>query len=190
MTLEEVRAQVNLDHTADDAFITSRIIPAARARAERFLNRALVERMLACRLDRFEPFSPIYLPVGPVQYVDSIRYRTTTGEAVVDPETYRLDEFSERPTILLEYGQAWPADSTLEPASVTITFFAGYEPTADESSSPTVYDYTANIPPDILHGILTDCAHLYANRESVAAGAMVEVPLLWESLLWPHRILV
>ena len=83
----------------------------------------------------------IELPKGPIRSILEIRYLSPTGEdLVVDPSTYRLT-IVEPQRVVLRAQAAWPLAS-IEPESVRIYYFAGYDV---QNSSTTIGDgYATN----------------------------------------------
>jgi uncharacterized phiE125 gp8 family phage protein len=180
VTLAVVKAAGNIDIDADDEFIETVIIPAARNRAEEFLRRALVEQTLRVTFDRF-PCGDLVLPIAPVQFIEQLEYRDSAG-TWREFTAFEVDTANE-PVRISPTG-AWPAVSYL-PGSVRVTFRAGYEPAQDDSQgSPTIFDYRANIPPEIKAGIIADCVYRYEHRQE----QMPEET--YANLMWSQRMCI
>jgi uncharacterized phiE125 gp8 family phage protein len=188
VSLELVKAQARLETDGDDALITELIIPAARARAEAYLRRALLPQTLRVTFDGwawrpYEVADYLAIPVGPVTAITQVSY--LDGDAVsqvVDPADYATDLDNEPARIFPAPGSAWPATAAAYGGTVSVTFVAGYV-----FGSPTVN--AASVPPAIRHAIAMDCAHYLEHRETVSdIGQMVEVPHGWRALLEPYRL--
>lgn len=193
VTVAQAKQQANIDHDQDDTFLEQVIIPAARARAERYLSRIIVQREVSVTFDDFERWrrgSILYLPVAPVIEVRAITYLDEDEVEQDLPSTvWRADVRNVPARVFPRTLQEWPA-ITQGPGAVTVHLLAGYPRVDTSVGSPSTYDYGANVPPDIRHAILMDCAHLYNHRDSVADfSALTETPLGWERSLQPHRLM-
>lgn len=178
VSLAEIKAHIVVEHTDDDAYLTSLGV-AARVHVEGYLGASLVQQTRRATYSRF-PRVFFDLWYGPVQSIMSVQYVALDGSTeTVDGATYKL--VSDR--LYLAYGQSWP-DARCEPGAVQVTYVAGYAP--DESVSPT--SLTNNIPEVIKLGIKQLVAHWYAMREPVITGTTVaQVPMAVQMLLYPER---
>lgn len=147
--LDEVKRHLRVDWTDEDALITA-LISAATAKAESFLQRALVLRQYDWRLDAFPcVFKP---PFAPLDKVNSITYTDTNG----DPQTlatsvYQVDRYADPGEIREAYNQDWP--QTLDDINVvTVRYQAGY-----------VLPFTVNTSTDVL----TATGHPFADADMV-----------------------
>ena len=147
------------------------------------------------------PGASVTLPFGPVQEILSITYddqaayqaaydaefaisgdvaaATAAGNAAlsqtIPADQYQVDAFSVPSRGLLAYGYSWPT-ARASTGSVRIRYIAGYSVPGE---SPQVY----MLPKLARSAILLFLAHLYENREAVAAGNLVEIPLGVQALL-------
>lgn len=187
VTLEEARSHLRLvaigspaSHPDDD-FIES-AIQGAREHAENFMRRTIIETEFEWSFDDF-PRKALTLPRNPALSVSEVAYTDTDG----DPQTFTdyTESFGDSESILVPgYDKEWP-DTRAHTGDVTITFKAGYPV---KSGSPD--DYRANVPAAIKRAILLLVGHLYENRETVNIGNITnKVPMAFESLLWPYRVL-
>lgn len=194
ITLAEAKALGVIDIDTDDTLVENFLIPAARARAEGYLNRVLVRQQLRVTFDLLEYARrdrALVLPVGPVIEITRVGYRDDDGNVQeVDPATYRADLDNEPVRIFPRATERWPT-SIFELAACYVEFVAGYPPSeSDVLGSPTVFDYRANVPPDIKLAIAMDVAHFYEHRKSVSELALIPTPHGWDSLLWRHRLTI
>lgn len=192
VTLAEAKRQCRVTLSADDDWLTTMLIPAARDRAERYLRRYLVTQTRRMVLDDFpyqglsqRPQWRIVIPIGSVQSIDAIRYRDIDDATVtIDEADYRADLINEPARIEMKSG-SWPSAGINALSSVEVDFVCGYPPAG---SSPE--DYRANIPPAIRLAILMDISHFYDNRSTTQDGlAIAPLPHGWEDLLFPYRMI-
>jgi len=169
ITLAEAKLHLKVD-TADDDTLITRLIAAARARAEWHTGRAFITQSWTLHLDAWPSGGVVELPLPPLQSVASIvttaRDDTTT---TLDPSLYTVDTASAR--IALNENTAPPTNLRAINA-IAIAFTAGY---GDAST----------VPPDIKQAILALTAQMYANRGELAD----ELPAQALALLAPYRVL-
>lgn len=174
ISLDQAKLQCRVDGNADDALLTGIIIPAARRAAEIRTGRALVTQTWELALDVF-PASEIELLMPPVQSVSSIKYLDPAGvERTLDAQDYALDNYgSMRHWVIPAAGAEWP-DTLAAANAVKVHFVAGY-------------GLAVEVPADIKAWIQLAIGTLYAYRENVAQGQLVELPGgFWQSLLDPY----
>lgn len=194
ISLALAKRQANIDHGDDDELISDVIIPAVRDRAERYLNRILVQRQVRVVFDDFQRWtadSALVLPIAPVQSIVSVHYRDANDDTQeLDASYFRLDRYNEPCRLFPSRNYTWPA-ITLGPAAVEVVLLAGYPPADDpDGGSPTQFLWGANIPASIRHAMLMDVAHLYDHRASVADfSQLASVPLGYEHALHSYRLM-
>lgn len=179
VSLEEVKAWLNVDFADQDALVQNLMIPGATAHAEKYLGRALVDQIWELTLDAF-PTKEIEIRRPPLIEVLSVKYDDSNGdEQTVSPSDYFVDAASE-PGWVTPNTSSWP--STIDAInSVRVRFRAGY---LDSSVSPPV----ANVPADIRGAIAFMVGTFFANRETVVVGQTVtQLPWAAEQLLRLHR---
>jgi len=142
----DVKAQSRIDFDDDDALL-DRLITVAREYVERYCNATWATRTVEIKCDAFADFDR--LPLAPVasissvSYVDSVGVTQTLGADVYEE---RLDDMEA--SIVLKYGQVWPA---IRPGSrITVTAVLG-----------------ADLPAPVKHAMLVHIAESYENREPV-----------------------
>lgn len=185
--------------SADDAWLTTFGIPAAREYCEGFLGRSLATRTMELSSNRFPAVSiesaigpVITLPFGPVQSVTSITYQSialdSNGDQVldsnddvvidtvtVDAADYELDRYVTPNRLVLAYGKAWP--SALDAAnSVKVRYVTGYVGAPDTPGNDVM-------PKVARAAMLLMLGHLYSSREAVSANNIAELPLGVQALL-------
>jgi len=168
VSLDEAKAHLKLDTSDDDAMLT-RLIAAARARAEWHTGRAFVTQSWILWLDGW--CEPIDMPLPPLIAVSSIEtYGTNDTPSVLDGSQYQVDSVGGR--VALKPGVALPVDLRRLNA-VSIAFTAGYG------------DAAGDVPADIRQAVLDIVADLYAHR----GDGGEELPIEALALLAPYRIL-
>lgn len=200
VSLSEAKRHLRVDHTDDDAYITTLIDVAIGAidGPAGWLGRSLVKQTLELRLDRFDQWygqpgyswtsgcsAEIILPYPPLLVGESppvnptVKYLDTDGNLqTADPTLYRIvggvDGFSR---IVLEQTKSWPSTISQQ-ESVLVRYPSGY----GESG--------ADVPAPIRHGILLMIGNYYQYRESVivATGHAIEMPQNAQSLLERFRV--
>lgn len=137
VTLTEAKTDLRVDHTDDDAFITSLIV-AARQEAEDLARRAFVNRGLTLSLSGWPEDGVIRLPYPPVSAVGSITYYKEDNTSATMPATdYVLIGDVEPALIVLASGKSWPSDTLRAAYPVRVVYTAGYGAAA--SSVPERY---------------------------------------------------
>jgi len=171
VTLAEAKLHLKVD-TADDDTLITRLIAAARARAEWHTGRAFVSQGWTLHLDAWPCDGVIEIPLPPLQSVSSI---VTTARddttATLDPSLYTVDAASAPARIALAANTAPPTNLRRIDA-IAITFTAGYG------------DAIA-VPAPIKEAILDLTAAMYENRGELPE----ELPFDALALLAPYRIL-
>lgn len=174
--LATAKAHLRVDHSSDDALITS-LITAARLAAEDRLGRRLINQTWELVIDAF-PSAEIKVGVLPVVSITSVKYIDAAGaEITLASDQYTLDADTLPGWLLPAYGVDWPATRDVANA-VRVRFVCGYGA-----------DGTA-VPQPIIQWMLLTIGTLYAHREAVVAGQMAEVPRTFvDGLLDPYRLM-
>jgi uncharacterized phiE125 gp8 family phage protein len=99
VTVADVKTQLRLDHSSEDALIAD-LIRAARAEVEQATGCALIEQDWRLTIDRWPSANRVLLHRYPVREILSVTiYGTDGGAAIVDPGSMLLDADA-RPTRL------------------------------------------------------------------------------------------
>ena len=126
VSLQEAKAHLRVDNTADDALILA-MVAAATSDAEHRLGRALVQQTWEQVQDGFD--DDIDLPNPPLVSVTSLKYIDTDGtEQTLSTSLYSVDGDSEPARILPAYGASWPGTRSV-PSAVRARYVAGYAAT-------------------------------------------------------------
>ena len=131
VTLAEIKVDLGVSHTDDDAKL-ERYIVSAREWVEKRTQQKIATQTWEFTIDEFPP-AEIKLPFSPVQDVVSILYDDPTGlEAEVDVIDYYVDNVSKDSWVFPI--ESWP--TTLDAVNaVRIQFIAGY-PTSAAAPAP------------------------------------------------------
>jgi uncharacterized phiE125 gp8 family phage protein len=175
LSLSEAKLHLRVDGDDEDELIGS-LITAAREYCETSTNRQFVTATFVGKLDEFPTelengWYEITLPRPPLQSVSSITYVDTAGATqTLSAGVYAADTSIEPGRVRLAYNQTWPTIRT-QPNAISITFVAGYGDAAD-------------VPESIRAAMKLILGHLYANREAVNVGNIVnEFPIAVDALL-------
>ncbi|MCA3068118.1 MAG: phage head-tail connector protein [Rhodocyclaceae bacterium] len=126
VTLDEMKLHLRQDASVgvlEDAYI-SRMIKAARQRAQHLTQRAFITQTWGVKLDQFP--DAIELLPSPVVSVTSVKYLDVNNvEQTLAPADYVLDNFGLMGYIVPAYGKTWP-DTYPEINAVRVEFIAGY----------------------------------------------------------------
>ncbi len=176
VTLKEAKDHLRVDTANDDALISS-FITVARVNAEYFTGRAFITQEWDWFLDCFPGATGILnVPVPPLQSVTSVNYLDVDGNSqLLDGSKYVADSKSIVGRIAPAVDEVWP-DTRRTLNAVTIRFKAGYG------------DFRAKVPEQIKAAMNLLEGHLYENRELSIVAALQKIPMGYEALLWPYRI--
>ena len=174
LALADAKAHCRVDHSDDDALITALIV-AAREQAEHETGRALVTQTWELVHDTFP--EAFVLRKAPIASVTSVKYidPATGAEQTLDPADTLLDNASEPGYLVPAYGKAWPTARAV-PNAVRCRYVCGY-------------GNAAAVPQAIKQWMLLAIGTMYAQRETVVAGTVANLPdRFWASLLDPYRL--
>lgn len=170
---DEVREAARVDAAEADSYLDGLIV-AARRHVEAFTRRRLITQTVRLTCDGFRPLHP--LPVAPVQSVSAVTYLDGAGATqTLASSAYRLVASREPPALSAVYGTTWPPVRADHDA-VAIDLVVGYG------------DAGSDVPADIRLAMQHLIAHWYDNREAVAVGGAVAMPLSVRDLLMPHVV--
>lgn len=163
LTLDEAKAQLNVDHSDDDLLISA-MIDAAVSYLDGYsgiYGRALIDQTWKVSADGFS--SCMRLPVDPLQSITSVKYYDTANvQQTLAGTVYGAYSDALGPFVTLKSGQSWPSVYSREDA-IEITWVAGFGPDVPD------------VPPAVVHAIRLLVAHWYANRETVNIGNITSI---------------
>ncbi|MBA4203373.1 head-tail connector protein [Pannonibacter phragmitetus] len=174
VSVAELRAQVRLVHTQEDALL-EHYIKAARQHVEALTRRALITQTLQVMLDAWPAGRAVRLPVGPVQ--DVLAVNLMDGDGVPQPlpsGAWRFYRGSEPGSL-----RAAPGMGPVEPVNgIQIEFIAGYGPNG------------SSVPEPLRQAILLLAAHWYENREASVEFGNGTMPQALDRLLSTYRLVL
>ncbi|RWP19256.1 MAG: hypothetical protein EOR00_09110 [Mesorhizobium sp.] len=164
VSLVEAKRHVHAEDFADDDAQVSLLIASARNHVEKYCNTRFATQTVVVKCDCFGDMAR--LPEAPVQSVTSITYVDTDGATqTLATSVYDARSDGLESSIMLKYGQTWPA---IQPKSrITVTAVVG----------------SAEVPAAVKHAILLFLAGGYEMRDNAAAAAWTT----FDSLLSNHR---
>lgn len=168
VTLTEMKLDMRVDCSDDDALITSLIV-AARQACEDYEHRAYVTQTITAKLDYLP--TKIILPKPRLQSVTSVTYTDSGGDVqTLSSALYQVSTYREPGEVVIAYNANYPGNRDYTD-SVTIVYKAGYG------------DAASNVPDITKTAIKLMCAHLYDNRSALTDTQMYELPFGVKSLL-------
>lgn len=168
------KLHARLGDCADEDLIYERYLKHGRSMVETDLQRALITQTWQLQMDRF-PCWEIEARICPLMSVTGIVYVAADGTSTTIPASdYIVNTASEPGRIVPSYGKTWPVARCQENA-VTVTFTAGYGPTA------------ATVPEIACQAIRLVAAEDVISREAVGTlvdAALHNYTLLIDRLRW------
>lgn len=170
ITASEAKLHCRITDSADDAKIAE-LITAAREYAETVTGQALAAQTITAVCDSFPIGDRIRLPIGPIVTLTSAIYTDETGSETNFTADLAVDDFSEKPELVLKPGKSWPSAALYPVNPIKIIYTAGAAPSKKTKSA-----------------MLLLIGHWYENREEVIAGQeSFTVPFAAEALLQQER---
>ena len=108
ISLSEAKAQLRVDGSTEDTFITSLII-ATREYCEGYQKRAYITQTYDLWLDNWPQYGYITIPRPPLQSVTYVKHYGTDGtEYTFTTADYFVDDKSDPGRVSLGYSKIWP----------------------------------------------------------------------------------
>jgi uncharacterized phiE125 gp8 family phage protein len=174
VTLDQAKIQcrIDLEETAEDAYLTA-LITVAREWVEESTKRALLEQTWLAAYTCW-PCDGIFELARPfTMAVESVKYRDVDGaEQTISASNYVTELNSVPGEVKLKCAYVKPTLSRDHQYPIQITFTAGYGETA------------ADVPLKLSQAILMMVHHFYDNRLPAVTGTIsTKIPLSVESLI-------
>lgn len=167
VTTDELKAHCVINHALDDTKLAE-LINVAVEKVEKDTSRSLAETTWTLTGKYFP--AEIVLPKPPYLSIESVEYVDTDGVTQTLASTeYQVVSSGVTAKLMPAPTKSWPAVQAQNELAVVVTFTAGY--VYDEDGSPA-----GAIPWGAKQAILIWSAHLYENREHMAAVQLYEVP--------------
>ncbi len=151
--LDEVKAQLRIDGTTEDAYLDRLRIAARKYMEGTVLNRALITQTWDYYLQGWPGKNYIEIPLPPLVSITSIKYTDYLNvESTFANTEYIVDTVAEPGRVYLKWDKSWPSVSLQVVNAIVIRFVAGY-------------GAAAAVPENIKQAILLQIGALYENRE-------------------------
>jgi len=175
ITIEEVKAQLRVEHDDDDTILTRLIdVAVAYTDVRGALGQAMITQKWAQWINANPPQN-VSLILGPVQDVTAIKYYDTDGVLQTDDiNNYQVFGTDFATVISPKDSFAWPVSQQRSDA-IKIEYEIGY---GDEITS---------VPQTIRHALMLLIGHWYDNREQTGVDELSNIPFGYEEMLNLHR---
>lgn len=174
VTVQEAKAHLRIDGTAEDVLIASLIL-TSRLHIEAALDLALINQGWTLRLDQWPGSTMVEIPMSPLQAIAAVRVKTASGVAAAVPATSYLIDIASKPPRLV-WNNAVPPQPGLAAGGIEIDFTAGF------GTAPS------SVPAPLKHAVLLLVAHWYEHRDAVEIGAAsARIPEVVSDLIQPFR---
>jgi uncharacterized phiE125 gp8 family phage protein len=170
VTLDEIKAHLDIDGAAEDTLLTTLIV-VARAAIERMTGQLMLTQSWRISVDAVPPSGLMALPIGPVQTVSAVRVFDVADNAILWPGSgYTLDLVGEPARLLFHGGRPIPGRRL---AGIEIDVVCGFGASA------------AAVPADLVQAVRLLVAHWYAARGNAVNASAVPDDVL--ALAGAHR---
>jgi uncharacterized phiE125 gp8 family phage protein len=175
ISLDEVKAQLRVEHSDDDTLIT-RLINVAVAYTD--VKGALGQAMITQKWGQWisaNPTQQVELILSPVQNVTAVKYYDADG-VLQDDDVNNYDVFGteQRTIVSPKSGFSWPTAQQRDDA-IKIEYEIGFG------------DASTDVPETIRHALMLLIGHWYDNREQTQMDQLQDIPFGFMELMNMHR---
>ena len=174
ISLIEAKANLNIEHSADDSVIT-RCIAAATDYAEKYTGRHLMPQAWRYYFDCFD--NPLMLPSVPAESVANLNYfdENNVQQVLIENTDFYAVLVGVNPAVV-PIGGVWPTSHN-RPNAISIEVTSGYSG-------------ASAVPEGIKQAIHLLVGHWYENREAVIIGTISSaLPLGVSETLNQYRVI-
>lgn len=175
ISLTEVKAQLRVEHSDDDALIARLIsVAVAFTDAKGALGKGIITQTWAQWMGP-NPTQSIALLLGPVQSVSAIKYYDVDGNLQTDTlANYDVFGIPSKTTVSPKSGSNWPVAQQRDDA-IKIEYVIGYG------------DASSDVPDTLRHALMLLIGHWYDNREQTQMDELADIPFGFMELLNMHK---
>ncbi len=175
ITLEEVKAQLRVEHDDDDTILTRLIdVAVAYTDVRGALGQAMITQKWAQWINSNPPQN-VSLILGPIQSVTAVKYYDIDGVLQTDDvNNYQVFGTDFATVISPKDSFAWPVSQQRSDA-IKIEYEIGYG------------DAITDVPQTIRHALMLLIGHWYDNREQTGADELSSIPFGYEEMLNLYR---
>lgn len=175
INLFEVKDQLRIEHSDDDALLTRLIsVAIAMTDVKGALGKAMITQTWAQWMGP-NPTQSVQLLLGPVQSVSAIKYYDVDGTLQADTlANYSVFGVPSKTTVEPKEGFNWPVTQDRDDA-IKIEYVIGYG------------DSESDVPDTIRHALMLMVGHWYDNREQTQMDDLSDIPFGFLELLNIHR---
>lgn len=172
LTLEETKLFLRVDSNVEDTLITS-LIKAARSKVEADTWRSLITQTWKLSMDKDEVKTFTGLTKSPIQSISYVKYfDINVVQQTLTTGSYQANLLNEPAIIKIN-----PIPTMAEIMNaMEIQFISGY-------------GVAASVPEDLKHAMKLLIGHWYEHREAVTVGNMKDVPMAYDALITPYKLI-
>jgi uncharacterized phiE125 gp8 family phage protein len=172
ISLEEAKEYLRVDHSVEDSLITA-FIKAARSKVENDTWRKLITQTWKLSMDTNEVKKFVGVTGSPIQSISHVKYfDINVIQQTLSTGSYQANLLNE--PAIIEFNPI-PTMATMMNA-MEIQFVCGY-------------GVAASVPEDLKLAMKLLIGHWYEHRESVTVGNMKEIPMAYDALISPYRLI-